>query len=261
MALKIGEQRQNKLLEILLKKNQMEVCELAELLNVTQATVRRDLTYLEKKGNLYRTHGGAILKDQPVTWQATSLETRLNQNSLNKKAIAKAMVKYIQDNNSILIDGSSTNIEIAKELAKNRKELLIITNSQAIGNIFLKDEITNNKVYIIGGELLYDTQNTVGPIAENSLKNFRAEKSIIGITGIIPSEGLFSASPQESEIKKIMMKNSKEVFVVFDSTKIGISALSKFNDLERIDCIISNTDIEEKEIKILKKKVAKIELV
>ncbi len=261
MSQKIGEQRQNQILDILMKKNKMEVNDLAIELNVTQATVRRDLTILEKKGKLYRTHGGAILKDQPVTWQPTSLEERLSQHSEKKKQLAKAMSKYINNNDSLIIDGSSTNIEIAKELVKTKRDLLIVTNSQALGSIFLKDENWNNKVFTIGGELLFDTQNTVGPLAENILKTFKVAKSIIGITGIIPEEGLFSASPQESEIKRIMIKNSAEVFVVFDSSKIGVPALSKFNDFENIDYIITNSDIDDCDKRILENKVRNIELI
>lgn len=258
---KIGEQRQSQILDILLKNSKMEVNELAEKLNVTQATVRRDLTILEKKGKLYRTHGGAILKDQPVTWQPTSLEERLSQNSESKKQLAKAMAKHINDNDSIIIDGSSTNIEIAKELVKTKKDLLIVTNSQYLGCIFLKDESLNNQVFIIGGELLFDTQNTVGPLAENILRTFRVSKSIIGLTGIIPEEGLFSASPQESEIKRIMIKNGSKVFVVFDSSKIGIHALSKFNDFEDIDYLITNSDVSESDKNTLKEKVKTVEFI
>lgn len=261
MSQKIGEQRQNQILDILLKKSKMEVNDLADKLNVTQATVRRDLTLLEKKGKLYRTHGGAILKDQPVTWQPTSLEERLTQNSEKKKQLAKAMANHINNNDSLIIDGSSTNIEIAKELVKTKTDLLIVTNSQSIGSIFLKDENLNNQVFVIGGELLFDTQNTVGPLAENILRTFRVEKSIIGLTSIIPEEGLFSASPQESEIKRIMIKNAAEVFVVFDSTKIGVPALSKFNEFEDIDYIITNADIDDSDKYILEQKVKIVELI
>ena len=172
-----------------------------------------------------------------------------------KIKIAKAILDFVEDSQSIMMDGSSTNMEIAKQLSTNRKNLLIVTNSQPLGNLFIENEEAENNVYTIGGELLGGTQNTVGPIAENNLSFFRTDLAIISTTSIIPDEGLFSASPQESEIKKLMIKNAKTTILVFDSTKINIHALSKFNSFENIDIIITNSDIDKENLKTLKTKV------
>jgi DeoR family transcriptional regulator of aga operon/DeoR family fructose operon transcriptional repressor len=260
MAEKFTHQRQKEILNLLLKNSQLQVYELAEMLNVTQATIRRDLTALESLGKLYRTHGGAILKEQTVSWLATTLEERMKSNVEKKESIAQAVVDYIDDSESIMMDGSSTNMFIASKLAKLKNNLLIITNSQPLGTLFVHNEDSDNSIYTIGGELLFGTQNTVGPIAENNLNLFRADKAIISTTSIIPEEGLFSASPQESEIKKLMIKYSKETILVFDSTKVGIPALSKFNEFENIDVIITNSDIDDKSLKLLKSKVKIVKL-
>jgi DeoR/GlpR family transcriptional regulator of sugar metabolism len=260
MAEKFTHQRQKEILNLLLKNSQLQVYELAEMLNVTQATIRRDLTALESLGKLYRTHGGAILKEQTVSWLATTLEERMKSHVEKKESIAQAVVDYIDDSESIMMDGSSTNMFIASKLAKLKNNLLIITNSQPLGTLFVNNEDSNNSIYTIGGELLFGTQNTVGPIAENNLNLFRADKAIISTTSIIPEEGLFSASPQESEIKKLMIKYSKETILVFDSTKVGIPALSKFNEFENIDVIITNSDIDDESLKLLKSKVKIVKL-
>jgi len=260
MAEKISHQRHKEILNLLLKNSQLQVYELAEKLNVTQATIRRDLTSLEASGKLYRTHGGAIIKEQTVSWLATTLEERMSYNIEMKERIAKKIVNYIEDSESIMMDGSSTNMAIAKQLSKTKKNLLIITNSQPLGDLFLENDESDNSIYTVGGELLYGTQNTVGPIAENNLNLFRADKAIISTTSILPEEGLFSASPQESEIKKLMIKYSKEVILVFDSTKVGISALSKFNNFENIDVVITNSEIDKENLDIIKSKVKIVEL-
>ena len=260
MAEKISHQRHKEILNLLLKNSQLQVYELAEKLNVTQATIRRDLTSLEASGKLYRTHGGAIIKEQTVSWLATTLEERMSYNIEMKERIAKKIVNYIEDSESIMMDGSSTNMAIAKQLSKTKKNLLIITNSQPLGDLFLENDESDNSIYTVGGELLFGTQNTVGPIAENNLNLFRADKAIISTTSILPEEGLFSASPQESEIKKLMIKYSKEVILVFDSTKVGISALSKFNNFENIDVVITNSEIDKENLDIIKSKVKIVEL-
>jgi DeoR family transcriptional regulator of aga operon/DeoR family fructose operon transcriptional repressor len=260
MATKFSNQRQKEILNLLLKNSQLQVYELAEKLNITQATIRRDLTALESLGKLYRTHGGAILKEQTVSWLATTLEDRMKSKAKEKELIAIAILEYIEDSESIMIDGSSTNMAIAKQLSKNKKNLLIITNSQPLGDVFMEDDESSNSIYTIGGELLYGTQNTVGPIAENNLNLFRADKAIISTTSVLSNEGLFSASPQESEIKKLMIKYSKKTILVFDSSKLGISALSKFNNFENIDLIITNKDIDPEDLELLKLKVKKIKL-
>lgn len=260
MAEKYSHIRQKEILNLLVKNSQLQVHELSQILKVTEATIRRDLNNLEGLGKLYRTHGGAILKEQTVSWLATTLEERMNINKEKKIAISNAILEFINDSESIMMDGSSTNMEIAKQLAPTKNNLLIITNSQPLGDIFLNHNERENSVYTIGGELLYGTQNTVGPIAENNLRTFRADTSIISTTSIIPNEGLFSASPQESEIKKIMIEYSKTNILVFDTTKIGIPALSKFNNFENIDIVITNKDIAEEDLKILKSKVNTVKL-
>ncbi len=260
MEKKIPKQRQKEILNLLLTNNHFQVSELACELNVTQATIRRDLTELESLGKLYRTHGGAILKGQTVSWLSTTLEERMASDVQEKEAIAKSILPYIEDSETIMIDGGSTNMAIAKQLSLHKENLLIITNCQAIGDVFIQNEDSTNSVYTIGGELLYGTQNTVGPIAERNLELFKADKSIISLTGVLPEEGLFTASPQESEIKSLMIKNSKTNIIVFGTSKIGVPALSKFNDFEKIDLIITNKNIDPNHLKILKSKVQKIKL-
>ena len=261
MAEKFAQKRQKEILNLLLKNNQLQVNELADKLQVAQATIRRDLNNLESLGKIYRTHGGAIIKEQTVSWLATTLEERMNTNSNKKLRIAEAILEFVHDSESIMMDGSSTNMAVAKQLAKNLNFLLIVTNSQPLGDIFLEDDYSDNNVYTVGGELLFGTQNTVGPIAENNLKSFKTDVAIISTTSIIPEEGLFSASPQESEIKKIMIENSKLSILVFDSSKINFPALSKFNDFKNIDIIITNSDINNESLKILKSKVKTVKLV
>lgn len=241
-----AEERQEKILEILMKENRIEVPSLAELLNVTDATIRRDLKYLESQEKLYRTHGGAMYREEQIFWQTTMIESRKDEHPEEKKKIARYVASFIGDHESLMIDGGSTNMVIAEELAKTRKHLMVVTNSQQIGEIIVNGS-GDNRAIVIGGELMYQTQTTVGPIAENMIKNFRLDKALIGATSIMPGQGCYSANPREGEIKKQMVAQSTESYVVVDSSKIGKYSLYKFSDFSDIDVVITDMKIRNKD--------------
>jgi DeoR family transcriptional regulator, fructose operon transcriptional repressor len=237
-----AEERQERILEILIKENRICVSELADLLNVTDATIRRDLKYLESQEKLFRTHGGALYRDEPVFWQTTFIESRKQENPEAKRMIARYIATFIKDHESLLIDGGSTNMLVAEELARVRKNLMVVTNYQKIGEI-IANGAGENRAIIIGGELMAQTQNTVGPIAENMIKSFRLDKALIGATSVMPGHGCYSANPQEGEIKRQMIAQSSESYVVVDSSKIGKYALYEFSDFRDIDAVITDSNV------------------
>jgi len=254
-----AEERHERIMEILMQETSIEVSALAKLLNVTDATIRRDLKYLESKEKLYRTHGGAIYREEPIFWQTTTIEHRAKEHPEEKKRIARYVVSIVNDHDSLMIDGGSTNTAIAEELAKTRHNLMVVTNSQHIGEIIMNG-IGENQAIIIGGELMYQTQNTVGPIAVNMIKNFRLDKAIISTTSIMPDQGCFSANPQEGEIKKQMILNANEVYIVVDSSKIGKYALYQFSDLNDIDAVITDAKIRKRDLETFHQKQIDVRL-
>ena len=241
---KFAEERHDRIMEILMQETSIEVSALARILKVTDATIRRDLTYLESKEKLYRTHGGAIYREEPIFWQTTTLEHRAKEHPEEKKKIARHVASIVNDHDSLMIDGGSTNTAVAEELARTRKHLMVVTNSQHIGEIIMNG-IGENQAIIIGGELMYQTQNTVGPIAVNMINDFRLDKAIISTTSIIPDQGCFSANPQEGEIKKQMMLHANKVYVVVDSSKIGKFSLYLFSDLKDVTVVITDAKIRK----------------
>ncbi len=254
-----AEERQQRILEILLKENRIEVSALAELLGVTEATIRRDLKFLESQEKLLRTHGGAIYRDQPIFWQTTMIESRKREHPQEKTSIARYVAAFIKDGESLLIDGGSTNMVIAEALAKVRKNLMVVTNSQQIAEIIANGDGDNRSI-VIGGELMYQTQNTVGPIAENMLKRFRLDKAIIGATSIMPGEGCYSANPQEGEIKQQMISQATESYIVVDSSKIGKYALYLFNDFTGVDAVITDMMIHEQDKKLFEENTIEVRI-
>ncbi|MDR1904698.1 MAG: DeoR/GlpR family DNA-binding transcription regulator [Treponema sp.] len=245
-----SEERQQKIIEFVNAENRVNVDDLSRLFNVTQATVRRDLLALENRGLVYRAHGGAVKREQNSIWQMSSLQTRLRQHEEEKKRIALYISEIIHDGQSIMIDGGSTTTEAARVLC-GKKNLLIVTNSLTIGEMFV--ESGNNKIILTGGELLKETYSLIGNATEHSLANYRCDAAIIGVSGIVPAEGCFSAIPQEAEVKNLMLRNSQKKIIITDSSKIGVHAFYQFCSMEYINLLITDRNIQKNDLAVLKK--------
>jgi DeoR family transcriptional regulator, fructose operon transcriptional repressor len=243
------EERRSKILEFVNSNSRADIGELAEILSATEATIRRDLAFLEGQGLVYRAHGGVLRREQPSIWQTTTLDDRMGQHLEEKNRIAHFMLQLIHDGDSIMIDGGSTNLQIAKQLC-NKKNLLIVSNSPFIGDAIIAGK--GNKVILTGGELLKETNSLIGCNAQSSLEQYRTDKAIIGMSGITIEEGCFSAIPEEAVIKRIMSMNSRETIVVADSSKIGTRAFCFVCDFSQIDKLVTDKNIKKSAIEKLK---------
>jgi len=243
------EERRNKILEYVNKNNRADVTELADFHTVTEATIRRDLVTLEKQGRVYRAHGGALRREQLSVWQISRLQDRMIMHLEDKTRIAQFVTQLVHDGESLMIDGGSTTMLAAQKLCV-KKNLLVVTNAPAIGELLI--EVNDNKVILTGGELLKETQALLGSVAEQSLKQYRTDKAIIGVSGILVNEGCFSAIPQEAEIKRLMSLNSSETILVSDSSKIGARAFSFFCDFTHVDKLVTDKNISKAALEELK---------
>ena len=182
------QERRNRILDYINKNQKADIKELSELLNATEITIRRDLIELEKKKQLIRTHGGAILNEQKKSvWQTSSIYNRLERNREKKERIAQFSATLIRDDESLFIDGGSTN-QILAPLVKDRRNMLFVTNSPDVADILLENE--ENRIIQIGGELTRDTHLTIGPDAEDNIRKYYVDKCITSVSGIDPDVGL-----------------------------------------------------------------------
>ncbi len=243
------EERRSKILEYINKESRADLSELAAFLVVAEATIRRDLVSLEKQGLVYRTHGGALRREQLSVWQTSTLQERMVRQLDDKSRIAQFMTQLIHDGDSLMIDSGSTTMLIAKTLCV-KKKLLVVTNAPSIGELMV--DADDNKVILTGGELLKETNSLLGSAAEYSLKQYRTDKAIIGVSGILVNEGCFSAIPQEAEIKRLMSLNSRETIVVADSSKIGTRAFCFICDFTRVDKLVTDKNISKSSLEELK---------
>ncbi|MCX7720046.1 MAG: DeoR/GlpR family DNA-binding transcription regulator [Dictyoglomus thermophilum] len=212
----LPEERRTKILELLEKERGVKVSDLVKIFNVTGATIRRDLETLEKEGLLKRTHGGAVL---PHSFSFEPLYiTKKRQNLKEKQAIGKVAAELINDGESVFIETGSTTLQIAKNI-KHKHDVTVITNSIEVARELLSAR--GVEVILTGGLLRKETVALIGPLAERVLKEFRVDKVFLGISGIIPSKGMYTASIAEAQIKKLIIEMGREIIGVSDHSKFG----------------------------------------
>ena len=250
------EERRGKVLEYININSRADIPELANLLECTEATIRRDLDFLEGQDLVIRTHGGAIKKEKARSvWQTTPVSDRMEQNSPEKKLIAAAAASLIEEGESLMIDGGSTTYFFA-EAIKSKGNLLVVTNTPSIAEILVENE--DNEVIVTGGEMLRGTYALGGSDTENQLQKFYVDKCVIGVTGLIPGEGAFAAIPTEANIKRIMSERAKEIIIVMDSSKLGTRGFCRAFLPKAGDTIITDSRIQSKDHEALTKAGIKV---
>lgn len=235
--------RHIKILDILAHRKRIEVNELADLLEVSQVTIRKDLTELEKDGLLIREHGFAVLNE------SEDINKRLSLNIKKKQRIAKEAAKLVRDNETIIIESGSCCTLFAKEIAETKKNVTIITNSA-----FLADYIhalDNVHVILLGGEYQNEAQVIVGALAKENLKHFNVDKTFIGIDGYTEETGFTGNNFERVDIVRSMINQSDKTIILSDSSKFGRKSLINLLPPRKITMVITDQDIDNDHKEIL----------
>ncbi|WP_020680537.1 DeoR/GlpR family DNA-binding transcription regulator [Marinobacterium rhizophilum] len=192
------------------------VNELCSRLGVSEATVRRDLTALAEEGSIIRTYGGAQQRQSHVP--EMPVEHRRELYNQEKKRIAKVAMSFINDGDVIILDGGTTLCALAN-LLSGRTQLHVITNNLlAVPLLTANPEI---KLTLLGGELRSSSMSTFGPVAQNALTRFSADKVFLSADGVVADRGLCEASEEQAYLKECMIARAAQTFVLADSSKIG----------------------------------------
>ncbi len=239
------EERLEKILEIVNKNGRVTVPELAKIFNISDITIRRDLEKLENKGYIKRTHGGALknLKTAEELEYEEQMELKIDE----KKKIAKFALDLIENNDSIIIEASTTNICFSEYIVEFLKDIkiTIFTNSPAIISNLRK---TNQKIEVFcsGGKLKKDTNSFVGFDAINFFKNINVDKAFISI-GAVDNENIMTISSQEElEVKKSIISSSKKIIALSDSSKFNNKLLYKIDSIKIVDILVTDKSIDNK---------------
>lgn len=233
-----ADDRKSKIVSLLRDQPFVDIRGLTERLDVSVATVRRDLAELEEAGLLRRTHGGAIGTTQ--AGQDTTHAARAVSYQNEKAAIATTAAAMIVDGDAVMFDAGTTALEVARRLA-GRRNLTAITNGMDIVSEMTRNE--GQKVFSVGGEYSETNRSFRGPLAEHFIRQFNADKLILNATSIDIERGLIcTASPENAAVQKAMMAVSSRVIVVADYSKFTKSSLSVTAKIEDVNVIVTDAN-------------------
>ena len=236
----LAPKRLERLREILRIDHVVSVEELSRRLEVSAATVRRDLAQLESLGEVRRVHGGGVgtesRLEEPLFDDKTSIAAR------EKQRIAQAALKYIQPNDTIFLDGGSTVLELAR-LIRDRSNLTVVTNSLRAA---IELAAQGPRVILIGGEFRRRSQTLVGPLTRLTLDEVHVDKAFMGTIGLTLEEGLTTTDPSEAYTKELVMQHARQVFLLADHSKVGKVSFACAGQLGRVQVLITDKQVDRK---------------
>jgi DeoR family fructose operon transcriptional repressor len=240
--------RLDRLRRMLREDHVVRVGELSQQLQVSLATIRRDLDELESLGEIRRVHGGAVgvesRLEEPLFDDKTSIAAK------EKHRIARAALKYIKPNQTIFLDGGSTVLELAR-LLRDRSNLTILTNSLRAA---IELAASGPRLILIGGELRRLSQTLVGPLTRLTLQELQVDKAFMGTMGLSLQEGLTTTDPGEAYTKELVMEHAREVILLADHTKVGKISFSRAGQLDRVQVLITDRHVNRKFARELRKR-------
>jgi len=234
----LASERRDKLLEVIRLRGFSALPDLAAELAVSESTIRRDLDQLEEEGSAKRTHGGVFYSGpSPKLQHFDQIQAK---NFSKKQQIAQHAVKFIEDGDTVLLDGGSTTYELARLLVG--RTLQVVTNSLPVANLFMGRETAD--LVIIGGYVHVRTGVSMGPFANEMLKDLNCRRAFLSVAAI-HEDGLFNSNLLLVETERAMMKAADEVIILADSTKFGRKSLSRLCGLEEAQTIVVDNEISE----------------
>lgn len=226
--------RQNRIYNLLTKYETMTVEDLSEILKVSAATIRRDLTSLEEKKLVLRTYGKAHFVENRARHSTRDLSTS------EKQKISEEALHFIKDGASIIIDAGTTTFELAKALLKKQRtfqNVNIVTNELSTANI-----LSGTFRVTMPGGLIFSEESIKYQVGNTTCRFFdeiNADILFLGSTGIKNTSGLTVSNPLLVEVKKKMVEAANLVIALVDSQKFLNNGLFQVIDYSFVDILIT----------------------
>ncbi|WP_266082203.1 HTH-type transcriptional regulator GlpR [Haladaptatus caseinilyticus] len=238
-------QRKRDIVEYVLERDGCSVDELADEMSCSKATIRRDLTDLEERQLIERSHGGAV----PIASVGGEKNVREKkvQNLTGKTAIAERAVEEIHHGTVVFFDSGTTTMEVAKK-ASSEDQFIGVTNSPLIA-LELREQ--GVEVELTGGSLRQRTLALVGPTAEQFMESSNFDIVFLGTNGIDEEGFLTTPNAEEARMKELMIENSKRTVLVSDVGKLGKRSFKRFGNLDQINVFVTDEKLSDEHRKWL----------
>ncbi len=237
--------RRSQIVRYLQQNQRASTQTLSQQLQVSEVTIRHDLTTLEKQGWLLRIHGGAEIAPKLQFEQPFEVRQRLH---LEEKAqIAAVAAALVQPGDTIILDSSTTAFQLALQL-KTLTNLRVVTNNLHI--VATLSPCASIEVIVMGGVVRAETASIVGPLAEEMLSHLHAHKGFFGAAGLTLERGLTDADIREVQVKRAMIKMVDQVNVLLDASKFGQQSFLTFVPLTEVDHLFTDENIPTEYVQI-----------
>jgi DeoR/GlpR family transcriptional regulator of sugar metabolism len=240
--------RHTKILEVLSKHQRAEVITLAELMGVSQVTIRKDLDILEERGLVRREHGYACLN------RNDEIGKRMAFNYDIKRRIAREAAAMVEEGETVMIESGSCCTLLAEELANAQKDITIITNSVFIANYIR--HASRTRIILLGGYYQPESQVLVGPMTRKCGEIFFSDKFFVGTDGYMPGYGFTGKDHLRSQTVMDLAENARDIFILTDSDKFQRQGVLGLVRLEQVAGVFTDDHIPaEVEKQLLEKNV------
>lgn len=244
--------RHNTIISTLNERQTIRVSELSTLCGVTEETIRRDLEKLEAQGKLARIHGGAIsIKDEDEDLPHFQREVINKKEKMN---VAKEAVKFIEENDIIFLDASSTALYLARFIPDMK--LTVLTNSIQVCMELAK----NPSIHVIntGGMLSPNSMSFVGPLTLQTLESYYVNKMFFSCKGLHEEWGISDSNELQALVKRKAIQMADKKYLLLDYTKIEKRAFSHIEKTNVIDVLIIDSNATEESLALFEKQDVKV---
>jgi DeoR family transcriptional regulator of aga operon len=239
------QQRLNLVLELVSERGSVSITEISEALEVSTATVRRDLNTLAEQRLVTRTHGGATALGSGYE---LPLQYKIARQAEAKMAIARAVAELIGPGESVGLNGGTTTSEVARELGRSERlrtagapGVTIVTNALNIAyELSVREHV---KIVVTGGVPRRQSYELVGPLVGAALREFSLDTAVLGVDGLSAAFGATTVHEGEAEASRQLAEVSGRVVVAADATKLGRSTFARICPLGAIDVLVTDQPV------------------
>lgn len=229
-------ERQRRILERAKRERTVRTQDLSALLKVTEETVRRDLDTLSRQGLLRRTHGGAA--DVSIMLDELSQSDRESRQAEEKTAIAKVAAKHIKDHETILLDASSTALELARHLPSGRSLRVVTYAHSVVEKLAIRSDI---ELVLLGGTYEAKGRRFRGMLTEMGIRALRIDRFFFSGGGYHETRGIGEPSAEEARLKATIIAHADWKCALMDHTKLGRMTDHYFAKPSEIDLFITDS--------------------
>jgi len=244
------EERREAMSRLVAERRRLSVIELADEFDVTTETVRRDLSHLERSGQVRRTHGGAVPADA-LTAPESGMAERDQTNPHLKDLIAKAAISLLPpDGSSVVVDAGSTTVRLAAAVPPERR-LTVFTHAVPVASRLMT--LPHLDLHLLPGRVRPTTQAAVGGQTVAAVAALRVDVAFLGTNAVSAEHGFSTPDADEAATKSALVEVGRRVVVLADSSKLDSRSTLRFAATTQVDVLVTDPAADPAELRRLER--------